>query len=246
MLRVLGTSVAAIVLAGVAMIVYTGRFALDRAESNASAHTSFVARTIARQNLRLSDFRQPVTAGRRTALDRLFSRQVLIDGALRVKLYGPRGLVTYSNAHDLIGTRPGENTVEDVFRTQETATDISHLDDEGGTGPNTKALETYAPMVIKGRRVGVIEIYQDYGPVAAAASSTFWPVAAVLGVVLFMLYLSLFPLLAVSPGASAARSRRSSTRRCTTPSPACRTASVPRPRRAGDPRRQAAPGRGSP
>jgi diguanylate cyclase (GGDEF)-like protein len=195
MLRVLGTSVAAIVLAGVAMIVYTERFALDRAESNASAHTSFVARTIARQNLRLSDFRQPVTAGRRTALDRLFRHQVLIDGALRVKLYGPHGLVTYSNAHDLIGTRPGEDTVADVFRTQEIATDISHLDDEGGTGPNTKALETYAPMVIKGRHVGVIEIYQDYGPVAAAASSTFWPVAAVLGVVLFMLYLSLFPLL---------------------------------------------------
>jgi diguanylate cyclase (GGDEF)-like protein len=195
MLRVLGTSVVAMVLAGVAMVMYTGSYALHNAENNAGAHTSFVARTIARQNLWLSDFQRPVTTSRRAALDRLFQHQVLIDGALRVKLYSPTGLVTYSNAHDLIGTRPSEPTVQNVFRTQQPATDVTHLDDEGGTGPNTKALETYAPMVMKGKRVGVFEIYQDYGPVAAAASSTFWPVTAVLGVVLFILYLSLFPLL---------------------------------------------------
>jgi diguanylate cyclase (GGDEF)-like protein len=195
MLRVLGTSVVAIVLAGVAMVMYTGRYALDHAEANASSRTSFVARTIARQNLWLSDFRRPVSPARRAALDRLFDHQVLIDGALRAKLYDPTGLVTYSNAHDLIGTRPGEKAVQRVFQTQTPATDVTHLRDQGGSGPNTKALETYAPMVMKGRRVGVLEIYEDYGPVAAAASSTFWPVAAVLGVVLFVLYLSLFPLL---------------------------------------------------
>ncbi len=195
MLRVLGTSVVAIVLAGVGMVMYTGRYAIDRAEANASGHTSFVARTIARQNLWPSDFQRPVNASRRAHLDRLFEHQVLLDGALRVKLYSPNGLVTYSNAHDLIGTHPAEPTAREVFRTQQTATDTTNLNSEGGKGPNTKALETYAPMLIKGKRVGVLEIYQDYAPVAAAAWSTFWPVAAVLGVVLFILYLSLFPLL---------------------------------------------------
>jgi diguanylate cyclase (GGDEF)-like protein len=195
MLRVLGTSVVAIVLAGAAMVMYTGNYALHNAEQNAGGHASFIARTIARQNLLLSDFRRPVSTARRARLDLLFEHQVLIDGALRVKLYSPVGVVTYSNAHDLIGTRLGEQTVEDVFRTQQPATHVTHLDDEGGKGPNTKALETYAPMVIKGKRVGVLEIYQDYGPVAAAASSSFWPVAAVLGVVLFIIYISLFPLL---------------------------------------------------
>jgi diguanylate cyclase (GGDEF)-like protein len=195
MLRVLGTSVAAVLLAGVAIVMYTGRYALDRAESNASAHTSFVARTIARQNLRPVDFRRPVTGPRLARLDRLFRRQVLIDGALRVKLYSPAGIVTYSTAHDLIGTRPREHTAEAVFRNQATATDVSHLNDDGGTGPNTKALDTYAPMKMQGTRVGVIDISEDYGPVAAAASSTFWPVVVVLGVVLFVIYLSLFPLL---------------------------------------------------
>jgi diguanylate cyclase (GGDEF)-like protein len=195
MLRVLGTSVVAIAAAAVAMLMYIQRYALDRAEADASSHTSFVAKTIARQNLANSDFRRPVTGARLAGLDRLFDRQVLIDGALRVELYDPTGLVTYSNAHDLIGMRTPGHTAQRVFATQRTASDVAHLDDEGGTGPNTKALETYAPMVLGGRRVGVLEIYQDYGPVAAAASSIFWPVTAVLGVVLFILYVSLFPLL---------------------------------------------------
>jgi diguanylate cyclase (GGDEF)-like protein len=194
-LRVLASAAVALIVAAIVLIVYTSNYALGRAEANASAHTSFVARTIARQNLWLSDFRRPVTPARRAALDRLFAHQVLIDGALRVKLYRPDKLVTYSNDHALIGTRPDEDTVTHVFQNQQTATDVTHLDDEGGSGPNTKALETYAPMVMKGKRVGVLEIYQDYGPIAAAASSIFWPVAAVLAVVLIALYLSLYPLL---------------------------------------------------
>ena len=185
----------ALVLACVGIILYTSHYALGHAEAEASSHTSFVARTIARQNLSLGDFRRPVTPGRRARLDRLFSHQVLIDGALRVKLYSPSGLVTYSDAHDLIGTRPREDTVEDVFRKSTTATDVTHLNDEGGSGPDTKSLETYAPVSMNGRRAGVLEIYQDYGPVAAAASATFWPVAVVLAAVLLALYLSLYPLL---------------------------------------------------
>jgi diguanylate cyclase (GGDEF)-like protein len=189
------SSAIALVVAGAAMIAYTNRYALDRAEANASAHTSFIARTIIHDRLRQADFERPVSARQRAILDGLFSREVLVDGALRAKLYRPDGLVTYSNAHDLIGTRPAERTVEQVFQSGQPATDVTHLDAEGGTGPNTKALETYAPVVLRGKRVGVVEIYQDYGPVAAAAASSVWPVAAVLGVVLFVLYLSLFPLL---------------------------------------------------
>jgi diguanylate cyclase (GGDEF)-like protein len=195
MLRVLVSSALALLVACGAIIVYTSSYALDRAESAASSHTVFIARTIARQNLSPSDFSGPVSQDRWARLDRLFSRQVLIDGALRVKLYSPAGRVTYSNAHGLIGTRSAEPTARDVFRTQSAATDVTHLNDEGGKGPDTKSLETYAPVTMRGKRVGVLEVYQDYGPVAAAASSTFWPVAAVLAVVLLALYLSLYPLL---------------------------------------------------
>jgi predicted signal transduction protein with EAL and GGDEF domain len=194
-LRVLASAAVALAAAFIAIIMYTSRYALQRAEETATDHTSFVARTIARQNLSVSDFRRPVTAARRARLDALFSHQVLIDGALRVKLYSPDGVVTYSNTHSLIGTRPNEVSVAHVFRDQTTATDVTHLGAEGGGGPNMKALETYAPVTIGGSRAGVLEIYQDYGPVASAASSTFWPVAAVLGAILLVLYVSLYPLL---------------------------------------------------
>jgi hypothetical protein len=89
---VLASAAVALVAAWVAIILYTGSYALDRAEDAASGHTSLVARTIARQNLWPTDFRHPVSPARRARLDRLFSRQVLIDGALRVKLYSPTGL----------------------------------------------------------------------------------------------------------------------------------------------------------
>jgi diguanylate cyclase (GGDEF)-like protein len=194
-LRVFVSSAIALALASAAMLAYTSRYALDRAESNASQHTSFVARTIVRYRLRPSDFQRPVAQARRSYLDAVFAQEVLIDGALRVKLYGPSGQVTYSNAHDLIGTQPKESRITAVFRDGTIASDVTRLNDEGGKGPNTKALETYAPVVLRGRRVGVIEIYQDYGPGAAGAASTFWPVAAVLAVVLMALYLSLFPIL---------------------------------------------------
>jgi diguanylate cyclase (GGDEF)-like protein len=195
MLRVLVSSAIALVVAGAAMIAYTNRYALDHAESNASAHTSFVARTIMRDRLQRADFEQVVSGRRRAILDRLVSTEVLVDGALRVMLYRSDGRVTYSNVHELIGTRPNEPAVETVLLTGQNATGVTHLGDKGGKGQSTKALETYAPVNLDGKRVGVMEIYQDYGPVAAAAAASLWPVAAVLGVVLLVLYVSLFPLL---------------------------------------------------
>ena len=135
----LASAAVALVVAAAAFIVYTGHYALARAESSASAHTSFVARTIARQNLYASDFRRPVTPARRARLDRLFSHQVLIDGALRVKLYRSDKLVTYSSDHRLIGTRPDEDAVQAVFRKQTTASTAAtgqKIDDAAAaTGP---------------------------------------------------------------------------------------------------------------
>jgi hypothetical protein len=49
--------------------------------------------------LRAEDLRATVAGARRTALDRLFRRQVLLDGVLAVNLYGPHGRVTFSTGH---------------------------------------------------------------------------------------------------------------------------------------------------
>ncbi len=64
-LRVAVTAAVALALAAVVMILYTRRYALERAEEDASAHTSFVARAILPDHLLPSDFAAPVTAARR-------------------------------------------------------------------------------------------------------------------------------------------------------------------------------------
>ncbi len=198
LLRVAVTSAIALLIACAAMIAYTRHWALDRAESDASGHTRFVARAVLPTTVRASDFARPVGVLRRTTLDRFFTRSVLFDGALRVKLYSPGGVITYSNDHEVIGTRPGEGAVARALRGG-AETDVTHLEDENKSldegEPNPKVLETYAPVAIDGRQVGVLEIYQDFRPVAAAAASATWPIAGVLALVLLAFYVSLFPIL---------------------------------------------------
>src|SRR5437588_89521 len=56
--------------------------------------------------------------------------------------------------------------------------DVTNLNHEGGQGRDVKVLETYVPVRFGGRNaVGVFELYQDYGPVAAATRAAFVPVA---------------------------------------------------------------------
>jgi len=78
--------------------------------------------------------------------------RVLVDGGLRVKIYrAPDGLVTYSNAHSLIG-QPNDDI--DEFRRVlggEKVRDIAQLNHEGGPGKDVKALEVYVPLQIRGR-----------------------------------------------------------------------------------------------
>jgi diguanylate cyclase (GGDEF)-like protein len=191
-------SAVALLISCAAMVAYTRHWSLDRAEAAASDHTRFVARSVLPARIRASDFAGPVSAARRRTLDRFFAHEVLFDGALRVKLYSPGGMITYSNDHEVIGTRPGEGAVARALRGG-AETDVTHLEDENRNldkgAPNPKVLETYAPVSIDGRQVGVLEIYQDFRPVAAAAASSTWPVASVLAVILLAFYGSLFPIL---------------------------------------------------
>ena len=60
-----------------------------------------------RHELTPADLAQPVTRrAARSSSTALFDARVLVDGALRVKIYrAPTGIVTYSNVHSLIGTK---------------------------------------------------------------------------------------------------------------------------------------------
>ncbi|NUR75901.1 MAG: EAL domain-containing protein [Thermoleophilia bacterium] len=174
---------------------YAHRYATTEAERAVRFHATFVANTILRRALQPSDFQQPLAGSRLRTLDTLFRDEVLVGGAVRVKLYAADGRITYSNVHDLIGNNPAASDAEDALARGHVQ-DVTDLNHEGGPGPDFKVLETYVPVTLGGTTpVGVFELYQDYRPVAAATSTAFLPIAGGLAVALLALYAALFPIL---------------------------------------------------
>jgi diguanylate cyclase len=147
-----------------------------------------LAGSVLRDSLRASDFRRTVARDRRSELDSLFEDRVLSEGVLLVNLYAANGLVTYSTDHRLIGTRAGDRAHIEEALAGTVRGDVTKLAD----GP--KALRTYAPVAVRGG-TGVVALYQDYGPIARAAQSTFVPVAGIFEAVLVVLFVALVPIL---------------------------------------------------
>jgi diguanylate cyclase (GGDEF)-like protein len=186
----------ALAVASAGMFFFVRARATDRAESAASFHARFIADTILRDQLHPADFAIPASGERLRQLDRLFSREVLTNGALRVKLYGANGVVTYSNDHSLLATTPEDDEVVEALDGEATS-HKTKLNAEGGSGSNGKALEFYVPVRLgrSTRPQGVFELYQDYAPVAHEAQETFLPVAGVSALALLALYVSFLPIL---------------------------------------------------
>ncbi len=182
-----------ILIAAGGMFWVVRRSAIQHTVSLATFHTRFIAETVLRDRLRESDFAGPVDPRRMAQLDHLFARDVLVSGALRVKLYGPDRRVTYSNDHDLIG---GKGDDEGVSRALAGATtsDVSHLADEGGRGPDPAVLEAYVPVRLAGSRrpAGVFELYQDHSTIAGDATGVFLPIIGFMALVLVGFYVLLF------------------------------------------------------
>jgi diguanylate cyclase (GGDEF)-like protein len=186
-LRFAVSTAIALALAAAAILLVIRHFDTVQAERAANSEARVIAGTTLRGSLQASDFRRPVTKQRRDALDALFERQVLIEGVLLVQVHSPDGTVTYSNDHRLIGARTAR---------------VGHLSEALGgliRGDVTriggkKVLRTYAPVAVRGGQ-GVVGIYQDYGPIARDARSTFLPVAGIFEAALILLFLTLVPLL---------------------------------------------------
>ncbi len=194
-LRFAAYSALTIGLAAGGLFLYVHRYSVSHAQDGVRFHTRFVADTIVGDNLRPADFRAPVRGPRLAELDRLFRREVLVSGVVRLKLYSLAGRVTYSTEHDLIGTTPAENDARKVLTESKPVVDVTHLNHEGGAGPDLKVLESYARVDLGGRPAGVLELYEDYAPVAASARETFLPIAGALGLALILLYATLLPIL---------------------------------------------------
>ncbi|MEO8289520.1 MAG: EAL domain-containing protein [Gaiellaceae bacterium] len=183
----------ALALAGVGVLLVVRHHGTVQAERAVAFHARFVSDSILRDRLQSSDFDGPVDAARQGELDRLFKRQLLIGGTLRLTVFGPDGRVTYSSDPALIGTSPPEGSEAakafggELVRKPAQATI---------NGRDTKVLKAFVPVrLADGGRAGALELDQDYAPIAASAQKAFLPIAAVLEGVLILLYLSLFPAL---------------------------------------------------
>jgi PAS domain S-box-containing protein len=185
------------VLAWVAIFWVVRGEAEERGRQQVSQHaTDLAARTA--PLLTGEDFAGPVSAVRRSELDAVFERE-LVGNLLRVKLWSPSGVVTYSTDRELIGQRSDDPEDLRAPLAGRTAQEISPLNAEGraADGDGGKAFESYVPVLVdpSGRPTGVLEAYEGYEPVAAEIQETVTPVGVALALALLLLYAALFPIL---------------------------------------------------
>src|SRR3954453_24187092 len=196
-LRFAAATLAVIAVAGAALLWAVQREEIRQSERNVGEHTRYVAASILKDELVPADLEAPVTGNRRAQLDWVFDNRVLVGGGLRVKLYrASDGLVTYSNAHSVIGEKSDEQDTLREALSGRTVHDVEYLNHEGGPGKNTKALEVYTALTLRDQTKpnGVFELYQSYAPVANDVRSFLMPFALLLLATLLAMWAALFPL----------------------------------------------------
>jgi PAS domain S-box-containing protein len=200
-------SALALLLAGAGILWFARHAAESRSEREVLERTQATS-LLVNDRLQPSDFAGPVSSARRTELDSMF-RPLLGGEFVRVKLWSVDGVVTYSTDPSLIGSRPPGDEVAEVARGR-SATEVGHLNDEGGTGENIEVLSAYVPVRLDGEPHprGALELYKNFDEVAADAKSSLKPVATALVLALLLLFASLFPILRQVTGALEARTRR--------------------------------------
>jgi signal transduction histidine kinase len=180
-------------LAGGAILWFLREDAVERAQREAAARARSLAYTTLRDALVRADLERPVTTTRREELDDILLARVLVEGAgiLRVSLVNPNGMVTYSTEQAQIGARAFRGDRLGEALRGDTVFQVTRLDD------GAKTLASYVPIRLSGgvRPSGVLQVYEDYSPVAREVGSAVKEVATVLAVALIVLYAALFPVL---------------------------------------------------
>ncbi|MFL5822480.1 MAG: putative bifunctional diguanylate cyclase/phosphodiesterase [Solirubrobacteraceae bacterium] len=142
----------------------------------ARSKAEFIASSILRSNLSRTDLARPVSGARLHGLDRLFTQQVLLDGARRATLIGAAGRITYSTDHALIGLGGSQASA------QETGT-----------------FDVQAPLILGHRPPrGYFQLDVANAPIMASANSEALQATGLISLILIALYLSFIPVLHVA------------------------------------------------
>jgi PAS domain S-box-containing protein len=201
-------SAVALLLAGAAIFWFVQAKAVEQAERELVQHASGVVAGLS-DELKATDLEKPVDDLRRRELNEAL-RAELRGGDVRVKLWSPDGVLTYSNDPSQIGMLTREPIDLARVLMGEQLLETTDLQSESPGDRKQKVLEAFVPVRLKGSNepVGALELHEDYGVLAANVRETVIPVAVVLAVALLLLYGALFPILRQVTSALGTRNRR--------------------------------------
>ncbi len=187
---------AVLLAAGIAIAWLVNREVANRAERTVEQQAAAVVAGNLSARLHAYDFRAPVSASRRAALDTLFRRSILIPGVVGGRVIAPNGTITYAANHGAIGDLvPNEAALRKVLD-GDVSRRVARMDTWRGQ-KHLKVLRVVVPVRVpdKHRAIGAVELDQDYRAVAVTIGDARGPLALILGLALLALYVSLFPIL---------------------------------------------------
>ena len=195
------TSLIVFVVIGAFITTFRARDVRAREERAAASRAELVANEAIGPELTASDLSGPVTGARYDEIESAVRTTLLADpGILRVKLWSPTGMVTFSNDQQEVGLQP---TFEDDLKEAlggELQSDVSDLTADENVGERqlgSRLFETYVPFRVgmSGPVVGVIEVYQDYSVIQAEIDRLTRTLSISLAVGLLALYGVMLPLM---------------------------------------------------
>jgi diguanylate cyclase (GGDEF)-like protein len=189
-------SLAVIATLGLAIGLTLKRQIEHRALARASQLAEVVAELGVRPRLERDDFVGALPARRIRALDAALRDFAAERGVTRMKVFNGEGEIVYADDHSLIGeAERDESGVREALLGRRSAELQRGVDDDG---KGMRTLEVYVPLRFDdaSRRVGALEIYMPYAPVANEIYTDLLTVYLLLGVGLAVLFAALFRIVA--------------------------------------------------
>jgi signal transduction histidine kinase len=198
------SSLVAFVAVGAALSLVVSTQLRERQEELAEFHALFLVDSILRYELTIEDLEAPVAVegARYQELLRAVRARILKPPVLRMKIYGPDGIVVFSDEPRLVGTKlEAGDDLEAAMRGAPVSeiSDLTHQENIYERGLAPKLFETYVPLYVfpseRGAPDGVVEVYTDYAGIQEEIDRLFWTIALMLVVGLATLYILLLPII---------------------------------------------------
>jgi len=178
---------------GFGLAISLSHEAQQRGLDEGTSEARLVAQTAVEPLLDNRAIEAPLSQRERRELRSLVRTAVSRGNILRLRVRNLAGAVVFSNDHSGLREKPEDEALDAAHG--EIVSRLTHLnDDSNDTGPaGPAAVEVYQPLVEghPARRIGVLELYLPYAPIAKDVAASLDRLYVVLAVGLALLYLAL-------------------------------------------------------